>query len=102
MISWQLLVALGLGVFAIRFTGLLVPAGADLPPTLRTITDTMPLAIVAALVFVQIFITDGGFTLDLRAAGLLVAVTLAARGVPLAFIVIITVTVTSLLRYFLA
>lgn len=101
MISWQLLLALGLGVFTIRFTGLLAPAGADLPPAVRTIAETMPLAIVSALVFVQIFTTNGAFALDLRAAGLLVAVTLAARGVPLALVVIVTVTVTSLLRFFL-
>ncbi len=96
--SWQLLVALGIGLFAIRFTGLLVPAGSDLSPTIRTLAETMPLAIVAALVFVQVLTVDGALTADLRAAGVAVAIVLAAMRVPLAVVVIASVAATSVLR----
>jgi branched-subunit amino acid transport protein len=96
--SWQLLVALALGLFAIRFTGLLAPAGSDLPPTVRTLAETMPLAIVAALVFVQVLTADGSIAFDLRAVGVALAIILAALRAPLALVVVASVVVTSLLR----
>ncbi len=96
--SWQLLVALALGLFAIRFTGLLAPAGPDLPPAVRTLAETMPLAIVAALVFVQVLTVDSSIAVDLRAVGVALAIVLAALRAPLALVVVASVVVTSLLR----
>lgn len=96
--SWMLIVALGAGLFAIRFTGLLAPAGSQLPPTVRMLAESMPLAIVAALVFVQTLTSEGAFAVDTRALGVLAALILARLRAPLIVAVLVGVAVTSVAR----
>lgn len=96
--SWTLVVALGVGLFAIRFAGLLAPAGSELSPAVRMLAETMPLAIVAALVFTQTFTSLGAFVIDTRALGVLAALIVAHLRAPLIVAVVVGVAVTSVAR----
>lgn len=96
--SWMLIAALAVGIFVIRFLGLLAPEGSRLPRRVLVLIETMPLAIVASLVLVQTLTVGGRFVLDERAVGVGAALLLARTRLPLAWVVVVAVSLTTLLR----
>lgn len=97
--SWALIAALAAGVFVIRFLGLLAPEGSRLPRRVLVLIEAMPLAIVASLVLVQTLTADGRFVLDERVVGVGAAIVLARTRLPLAWVVVVAVSLTTLLRW---
>ena len=99
MIWWAVLGA-GVGCYLLKLAGLSVPASVLANPVVARIADLIPIALLAALVTVQVLAApDGGaLTVDARAAGLAVAVGLLLLRAPFLVVVFGAAAVAALLR----
>ena len=67
-------------------------------PVVRRVADVIPVALLAALVSVQVFARGSHLTIDARAAGLAVAVVALLLRAPFLVVVIAAATTAALLR----
>lgn len=78
--GWVVVIAVGVGTFALKAVGPVVVAGRRLPPRVSDLLGLVAPAILAALVVTETFAASGrALVIDARVAGLLagiVAVTL--------------------------
>ena len=78
MIWWAVLGA-GVACYLLKLAGLSVPARVLERPLVERIADLIPVALLAALVAVQVFASGPALVLDARAVGLGAAVAAPAR-----------------------
>lgn len=99
MIWWAVLGA-GLGCYLLKLAGLSVPARVLAHPAVARVADLIPVALLAALVTVQVLAApDGGaLVLDARAAALGVAVLLLLARAPFLVVVFGSAAFAALLR----
>jgi len=99
MIWWAVLAA-GLGCYLLKLAGLSVPARALDNPLVSRIADLIPVALLAALVTVQVLAAPSGraLTVDARAAALAAAVLLLLARAPFLVVVFGSAAVAALLR----
>jgi branched-subunit amino acid transport protein len=97
-VSWTALVAAGLGCYLLKLAGLSVPASVLERPVVRRVADLIPVALLSALVAVQVFSTGHRLVLDERAAGLAAAVVLLLLRAPFLVVVAGAAVVAALLR----
>lgn len=96
--SWALIIALALGAYAFKFTGLVILGGRTLPAPFERCLALIPAAVISALI-VKDTVTQGrDIVLDARAAGIAVAVLLAWRRAPLIVVIVAGAVVTALVR----
>lgn len=96
--SWLLIVALAVGAYAFKFTGLVILGGRTLPAPFERCLALIPAAVISALI-VKDTVTQGReIVLDARAAGIAVAVLLASRRAPLIVVIVAGAAVTALVR----
>lgn len=96
--SWVLIIALALGAYAFKFTGLVILGGRTLPAPFERCLALIPAAVISALI-VKDTVTQGrDIVLDARAAGIAVAVFLAWRRAPLIVVIVAGAAVTALVR----
>lgn len=74
MTTWAAIAALAVGAYALKVAGLSLPSGVLERPLVRRLAAALPVALLAALVAVQVFSDGPRLTLDARAAGLAAAV----------------------------
>lgn len=67
---WTAIVVAGIGCYLLKLAGLSVPAAVLNHPVLARVADLIPVALLAALVAVQVFATDARLVLDARALAL--------------------------------
>ncbi len=79
---WAAVVAGGIGCYLLKLAGLSVPASMLERPLVRRVADLIPVALLSALVAVQVFGTDHRLVIDERAAGLATAVVLLLLRAP--------------------
>lgn len=96
--AWLAVVVGGVGCYLLKVLGLAVPAHVLEHPAVRRIADRLPIALLAALVAVQVFAGDHRLALDARAAGLAAAVLLLAVRAPFLVVVFGAGAVAALLR----
>jgi branched-subunit amino acid transport protein len=94
---WAILVA-GLGCYALKLAGLSVPPRALQRPVVERIADLIPVALLAALVAVQVFASGTHLTIDARAAGLGAAVVALLLRAPFLVVVVVAAVTAALLR----
>ena len=99
MIWWAVLGA-GLGCYLLKLAGLSVPARVLTNPLVARIADLIPVALLAALVTVQVLAAPEGraLALDARAAALGVAVLLLLARAPFLVVVFGSAACAALLR----
>ncbi|WP_148614586.1 AzlD domain-containing protein [Nocardioides rubriscoriae] len=86
--TWVAILAAGAGCYLLKLAGLSVPARVLDRPLVARVADLVPVALLAALVAVQVVATDDGrLVLDARALGLAVAVVLLLARTP--FLVVV-------------
>jgi hypothetical protein len=85
--TWLAVVVAGVGCYLLKLGGLSVPPRVLERPVVARVADQIPVALLAALVAVQVFAEDGALTLDARALGLGVAVLLLLVRAP--FLVVV-------------
>jgi len=95
---WTAILVAGLGRYLLKLAGLSVPPRVLERPVVERIADLIPVALLAALVAVQVFSSGPSLVLDARAAGLAVAVVLLLLRAPFLVVVFGAALVAALLR----
>jgi branched-subunit amino acid transport protein len=97
-VTWAALVAAGVGCYLLKLAGLSVPPRVLDHPLVKRVADLIPVALLAALVAVQVFASGQRLVLDERAAGLAAAVVLLVVRAPFLVVVFGAAATAALLR----
>jgi branched-subunit amino acid transport protein len=97
-VIWTAVIAAGVGCYLLKLAGLSVPASVLERPFVRRTADLIPIALLAALVAVQVFSDGPRLVLDERAAGLAAAVVLLLVRAPFLVVVFGAALTAALLR----
>lgn len=97
MIWWAVLVA-AVGCYLLKLAGLSVPSRVLERPLVERVADYIPVALLAALVAVQVFAQGQHLVLDARVLGLGVAVVLLVLRAPFLVVVFGAALVAALVR----
>jgi branched-subunit amino acid transport protein len=95
---WWAILGAAAGCYLLKLAGLSIPAGVLERPLVERIADLIPVALLAALVAVQVFARGTHLALDARAAGLGVAVAALLLRAPFLVVVIAAALTAALLR----
>lgn len=95
---WWAILAAGAGCYLLKLAGLSVPPRVLEHRVVARVADLIPVALLAALVAVQVFAGDDGLVLDARAAALGVAVVLLLLRAPFLVVVFGSALAAALLR----
>ena len=86
---WTAIGVTAVGCYLLKLAGLSIPGSVVEHPVVHRVADLMPVALLAALVAVQVFADGAGLALDARVAGLAAAVVALLLRAP--FIVVVAV-----------
>ena len=99
---WLAVLGAGVGCYLLKLAGLSVPPAVLANPVVSRVADLIPVALLSALVAVQVFTREGGdgqaLTLDARAGALGFAVLLLLLRAPFLLVVFGAATAAALLR----
>lgn len=96
--TWVAIVVAGVGCYLLKLAGLSVPARVLERPVVARVADLIPVALLSALVAIQVFTTGPSLVLDARAVGLGAAVVLLLLRAPFLVVVFGAAGVAALLR----
>jgi len=97
---WAAIVVAGIGCYLLKLAGLSVPPRVLERPVVQRVADLLPVALLAALIGVQVFAEGATVTLDARVVGLgaaLVALLLRAPFIVVVFVAAATAALVRLL-----
>jgi branched-subunit amino acid transport protein len=97
-VTWAAILVGGVGCYLLKLAGLSVPQRVLDRPVVRRTADVIPVALLSALIAVQVFSTGHGLALDARAAGLAAAVVLLLLRAPFLVVVFGAALTAALLR----
>ncbi|HET8560006.1 MAG TPA: AzlD domain-containing protein [Marmoricola sp.] len=99
---WAAVLGCAAGCYLLKLAGLSVPPRVLERPVVRRVADLIPVALLAALVAVQVFATSGAdgqhLTVDARLAGLAAAVVALLLRAPFIVVVLVAAAVAALVR----
>lgn len=95
---WVAILTAGVGCYLLKLAGLSVPPRVLERPLVERIADLIPVALLAALVAVQVFGSQQHLVLDARALGLGVAVVLLLVRAPFLVVVFGAALAAALVR----
>lgn len=95
---WAAILVTAVGAYLLKLAGLSIPASVLERPLVHRVADLMPVALLAALVAVQVFASGQTLTLDARAAGLLAAVAALLLRAPFIVVVLVAAVTAALIR----
>ena len=98
--TWLAIVGCGVGCYLLKLAGLAVPGHVLERPAVRRVADTLPVALLAALVAVQVFAAHAGhgIAVDARLAGLAAAAVALVLRAPFLVVVVVAALTAALLR----
>ncbi len=96
--TWAAIIGAGIGCYLLKLAGMSIPARVLERPLVERIADLIPVALLAALIAVQVFANGGHLTIDARAAGLGVAVVALLLRAPFLVVVFSAALTAALLR----
>jgi branched-subunit amino acid transport protein len=97
--TWAAIAVAGVGCYLLKLAGLSVPSSVLERPLVARVADLIPVALLAALVAVQVVATpDRGLTLDARALALGAAVVLLVLRTPFLVVVFGSALVAAVAR----
>lgn len=96
--TWLAVLGAGVGCFLLKLAGLSVPERVLERPVVRRVADLLPVALLAALVAVQVLAGDRRLEVDARLAGLGAAVLLLLARAPFLVVVVGAAATGALLR----
>jgi branched chain amino acid efflux pump len=97
-VTWLAIVVAGLGCWALKAAGLSVPPRVLERPLVERVADLIPVALLSALIAVQVFTTGHHLAVDARAFGLAVAVVLLVLRAPFLVVVFGAALAAALVR----
>lgn len=95
---WVAVVATGIGCYLLKLAGLSVPPQVLERPLVERVADYIPVALLAALIAVQVFSHEHSLVIDARALGLGVAVVLLLLRAPFLVVVFGAALAAALVR----
>lgn len=99
---WAAVLACGVGCYLLKLAGLSVPPTVLDHPVVERVADLMPVALLAALIAVQVFSAPGDdgshLVVDARLAGLGAAVVALLLRAPFIVVVLVAAATAALLR----
>lgn len=95
---WAAILVTAVGAYLLKLAGLSIPASVLERPLVHRVADLMPVALLAALVAVQVFASGQTLTLDARAAGLLAAVAALLLRAPFIVVVLVAAVTAAVIR----
>ena len=98
MSVWMAVISAGIGCYLLKLAGLSIPARVVEHPVVQRIADFIPVALLSALVAVQVFASGQSLVIDARLAGLAVAFVLLLLRAPFLVVVFGAALVTALIR----
>jgi branched-subunit amino acid transport protein len=96
--TWVAILVSAVGCYLLKLAGLSVPAAVLEHPVVERIADLLPVALLAALVAVQVFSSGSTLVLDARAVGLGVAVVALLLRAPFIVVVAAAALAAALVR----
>ena len=96
--TWLAIIGAGLGCYLLKLAGVSLPARMLEHPRVERVADLIPVALLAALVAVQVFASGTHLSLDARAAGLAAAVVALLLRAPFLVVVFVAAATAALLR----
>jgi len=101
-VIWVAILVAGVGSYVLKLAGLSLPPRLFEHPVAARVVDLMPVALLAALIAVQVFATGSTngqhLALDARAAGLGVAVVALLLRAPFLVVVVLAAAAAAVLR----
>jgi branched-subunit amino acid transport protein len=98
MTWWWAILGAGIGCYLLKLAGLSLPARVLEHPLVEHVADLIPVALLAALVAVQVAADGTSLTIDARAAGLAAAVVALVLRAPFLVVVFVAAATAALLR----
>lgn len=95
---WVVVLGAGVGCYLLKLVGLSLPAQVLEHPVAERVADLLPVALLAALVAVQVLTSGSTLVLDARLLGLGVAVALLLLRAPFLVVVFGAAVVAALVR----
>ena len=95
---WLAVIGAGVGCYLLKLAGLAIPTRVLEHPTMERIADLIPVALLSALVAVQVLSTGPAVVVDARALALGVAVVLLVLRAPFLVVVFGAALVAALVR----
>lgn len=95
---WTAIVVAAVGCYLLKLAGLSLPQRVLAHPTVERVADLIPVALLAALVAVQVWSSGPALTLDARTGGLVFALVALLLRAPFLVVVIGAAVVAALLR----
>ena len=97
--TWVAIIGCGLGCYLLKLAGLSVPPRVLEHPVVERVADLLPVALLAALIAVQVFSGPShGLALDARVAALGVALVCLLLRAPFLVVVVASAVTAALLR----
>lgn len=95
---WIAILVAAAGCYALKLAGLSLPARVLAHPVVERVADLIPVALLAALVAVQVWSAGTSLTVDARTAGLAFAVAALLLRAPFLVVVVGAAATAALLR----
>lgn len=96
--TWVAILVAGVGCYLLKLAGLSVPAAVLEKPLVERIADLIPVALLAALIAVQVFASGPELAVDARVAGLLAALVALLLRAPFIVVVLVAAVTAALIR----
>ncbi|QBR94152.1 AzlD domain-containing protein [Nocardioides euryhalodurans] len=96
--TWLVVLGAGLGCYLLKLAGLSIPPSVLDHPVVERVADLVPVALLAALVAVQVLSTGPDLVVDARLVGLAAAVVLLVVRAPFLVVVFGAALVAALVR----
>lgn len=95
---WAAVLVAGAGCYLLKLAGLSVPPAVLEHPVVERVADLIPVALLAALIGVQVFATGSHLVVDARAVGLGVAAVALLLRAPFIVVVLAAALAAALVR----
>jgi branched-subunit amino acid transport protein len=95
---WVAILGAAGGCYLLKLAGVSLPARVLEHPVIERVADLIPVALLAALVAVQVFADGPRLSLDARAAGLAAAVVALLLRAPFLVVVVVAAATAAVLR----
>jgi len=95
---WAVILGAGLGCYLLKLAGLSVPARLLEHPTVERVVDLLPVALLSALIGVQVLGDGSSLTVDARLLGLGAAAIALLLRAPFIVVVVVAAATAALVR----
>jgi len=97
-VTWAAVIVAGVGCYLLKLTGLSVPPSVLEHPVVERIADLLPVALLSALIGVQVFASGSELVVDARVVGLAAAFVALLLRAPFIVVVLVAALAAALVR----